>query len=122
MTRGFGKLALTAALSSAVTLAAVWGVGGAAPAVTAKLENARVRVSEVVTGVGGVRQRGVRANDQVIVFLDDCSYERLDPVTGEKTVRQRKSGDVIWHSKGEDAPRLTNVGTRPYRTIVFELK
>jgi hypothetical protein len=36
-------------------------------------------------------------------------------------VRERKSGDVIWHDKGEDAPRLTNAG-KPYRTLVIELK
>jgi len=29
---------------------------------------------------------------------------------------------VIWHDKGEDAPQLTNLGARPYRTIVIELK
>ena len=68
------------------------------------------------------RERGIRPHDQVIVFLDDCQYERTDPQTGAKTIRTRKSGDVIWHSKGEDAPRLVNSGTRPYRTMVIELK
>jgi hypothetical protein len=64
----------------------------------------------------------VRAHDQVIVFLDDCRYERTDPQTGEKTIRERKSGDVIWHAKGEDAPRLVNAGNKAYRTVVVELK
>jgi hypothetical protein len=116
------RLVLTATTSSALTLLAVWALGATPPAATVKLENARVRVSEVVYGVGGVRERGVRAADQVIVFLDDCRYERLDPATGAKTVRERKSGDVIWHSKGEDAPRLANAGARPYRTLLIELK
>ncbi len=44
------------------------------------------------------------------MLLDDCHYERLDPQTGQKTIRERKSGDVIWHDKGEDAPQLTNQG------------
>ena len=58
----------------------------------------------------------------MIVFLDDCRYERVDPESGQKTIRERKSGDVIWHDKGEDAPQLTNQGKKPYRTIVVELK
>ena len=56
------------------------------------------------------------------MFLDDCRYERTDPASGEKTVRERKSGDVIWHSKGEDAPLLVNAGEKAYRTLVIELK
>lgn len=87
-----------------------------------KLENPRVIVREVTSAPGAVRERGVRAHDQVIVFLDDCRYERTDPATGVKTIRQRKSGDVIWHAKGEDAPQLVNKGDQPYRTLVIELK
>ncbi len=112
-------LLLTAAGSSALT----WMVMRAAPPVNSvKLENAKVQVREVTYAPGEPRPRGVRAHDQVIVFLDDCRYERLDPQTGQKTLRERKSGDVIWHDKGEDAPQLTNQGTKPYRTIVVELK
>ncbi|HUO30887.1 MAG TPA: hypothetical protein VMU80_16805 [Bryobacteraceae bacterium] len=87
-----------------------------------QLDNARVHVTEITSAPGGVRERGVRAHDQVIVFLDDCRYERTDPKTGAKTIRVRKSGDVIWHTKGEDAPQLVNVGDKPYRTVVIELK
>jgi len=115
------KLALTAMASSALTLVAVRGAGAAAPSGSLKLENGRVRVSEIAYGPGAVRERGVRGADQVIVFLDDCRYQRLDPASRETTVRERKSGDVIWHAKGEDAPRLTNAG-RSYRTLVIELK
>jgi len=42
--------------------------------------------------------------------------------SGEKTVRERKSGEVIWHNKGEDAPVLENLDAKPYRTLVVELK
>ena len=87
-----------------------------------KLENVRVKVTEVTYSPGVPRTRYIRPTDQVIVFLDDCRYERVDSKTGEKTVRERKSGDVIWHDRGEDAPQLTNVGTKPYRTLVIELK
>jgi hypothetical protein len=115
-------LCLTAAGSVLATVLSIGGLGWAALPMTVKLENARVRVREVTFPPGGVRERGVRGSDQVIVFLDDCRYERTDPQTGQKTIRQRKAGDVIWHSKGEDAPRLVNVGERPYRTLVIELK
>ncbi|MBY0373375.1 MAG: hypothetical protein K2Q23_05230 [Bryobacteraceae bacterium] len=85
------------------------------------LENKRVKVTEVIYEPGVPRERYIRPTDQIIVFLDDCRYERIDSKTGEKTVRARKSGEVIWHDRGEDAPRLTNLGTRPYRTLVIEL-
>jgi hypothetical protein len=116
------SLVLTALASSTVTLLGIQLLGGAALPTTVKLENAKVRVTQVTSGVRTVRERGVRATDQVIVFLDDCRYERIDPATGEKTIRDRKSGDVIWHDKGENAPQLTNIGAKPYRTIIIELK
>jgi hypothetical protein len=110
---------LTALASSALTLLVVKAVPLAQ---SLKFENAKVQVIEVAYAPGEPRPRGVRQHDQVIVFLDDCRYERLDPQTGQKTIRERKSGDVIWHDKGEDAPQLTNQGKKPYRTIVVELK
>lgn len=86
------------------------------------LENVRVRVSEVTYEPGSPREPHIRPTDQVIVFLDDCEYERTDSVTGEKTTRKRKSGEVIWHDRSENAPRLRNVGSRPYRSLLIELK
>ncbi len=115
-------LLYTAILSCAATALALWGSGLMQVPSTVKLENARVRVLEMVHQPGVPRERHVRATDQVIVFLDDCTYQRVDPVTGEKTVRRRKSGEVIWHNKGEEAPVLVNQGTRAYRTMVIELK
>ncbi len=103
----------TALLSSALTLLGVS---------TVKLENSRVKVTETVYQPGVPRERYIRPTDQVIVFLDDCKYQRIDSATKEKTVRERKSGDVIWHDKGEDAPVLTNLGTKPYRTLTIELR
>ena len=115
-------IALASAVSSALTLLAVWAWGWAAPPSKVKLENARVRVSEISYAPGAPRERSIRPSDQVIVFLDECRYERLDSQTHEKTIRERKSGDVIWHDKGEDAPQLTNLGAKPYRTLLIELK
>ena len=102
-----------------------WGIAALAWAglpSTVKLDNARVQVTEVTAAPGAVRERGVRAHDQVIVFLDDCRYERTDPKTGAKSIQERKSGDVIWHTRGEDAPQLVNRGNKAYRTVVIELK
>jgi hypothetical protein len=87
-----------------------------------KLENAKVKVSEVTYAPGVPRERFTRPTDEIIVFLDDCKYRRTDSQTGEKTIRERKSGEVIWHNKGEDAPVLENLGAKPYRTLVIELK
>ena len=81
----------SAAISVALTLLAVWDLDGAALPSKVKLENARVVVTEVTAAPGSARERGIRQTDQVIVFLDDCRYERTDPATGEKTVRERKS-------------------------------
>ncbi len=114
-----GLCAASAVLSSAVT---VFLVRAASLPTTVKLENAKVRVTEVTYTPGVARERHIRASDQVIVFLDDCKYRRTDSQTGERTVRERKSGDVIWHNKGEDAPVLENIGSKPYRTLVVELK
>ena len=115
-------IVLSAGISSLLTLAAVWSFGWAALPSKVTLENARVRVSEVTYEPGMARERFTRPTDEVIVFLDDCRYERTDSVTHEKTIRERKPGDVIWHNKGEDAPQLINLGTKPYRTLVIELK
>lgn len=115
-------LIATAALSSCLTVLALWGMGMAnLPSVT-KLENAKVKVTQVTYEPGVPRERYIRPTDQVIVFLDDSKYQRTDSQTKEKTIRERKSGDVIWHDKGEDAPVLVNLGSKPYRTLVIELK
>ncbi len=115
-------MAFVALGSSALTLLAVCGLGWATMPTKVTLENARVKVSEVTYAPGAPRERYIRPTDQVIVFLDDCRYERLDSKTKEKTIRERKSGEVIWHDKGEDAPQLKNLGAKPYRTLVVELK
>ena len=114
------KYLLTAFGSSLLTVAAVFAFAPLPKEV--KLENPRVKVTNVTYAPGVARERYIRPTDQVIVFLDDCKYQRTDSKTGEKTVRERKSGEVIWHDKGEDAPVLVNLGAKPYRTLVIELK
>ena len=112
------KLLLTAVVSSVLTLLA------AAGAITqvVKLEKPRVTVTEITHPPGLPRDPYTRPTDQVIVFLDDCSYDRVDAATGRKTRVTRKSGEVIWHDQGERAPTLINAGPKPYRTLVIALK
>ena len=113
----------TAACASLATVLSLHLMGWAPPnPVVVKLENAKVKISEVTYQPGVPRERFTRPTDQVIVFLDECKYERKDSVTGEKTIRTRKAGEVIWHDKGEDAPVLTNLGTKAYRSLSIELK
>jgi hypothetical protein len=114
-------IAFVALGSSSLTLLAVWSLGWAPTPAKTQLENKRVKVSEVTYMPGAPRERFIRPTDEVIVFLDDSKYERIDSTTKEKTIRTRRSGEVIWHDKGEDAPQLTNLGSKPYRTIVVEL-
>src|SRR5262249_52983476 len=110
-------LVLTALASSAATLLACWSLGGAELTTTVKVDNPRVLVTEVTSPPGGVRPTGKRAMDQVVIFLDDCRYQRVDAVTGEKSMRERKAGDVLWQGKGEDVPQLINTGSKPYRSV-----
>lgn len=100
----------------------VIGATGAEMPSKVKLENAKVKIVEVTYRPGVPRERSIRPTDQIIVFLDDCKYQRTDSQSGEKTVRERKAGDVIWHDQGEDAPVLINLGQKPYRTLVIEMK
>lgn len=117
------KIVWTAVLSAAATLLVVYSLPAAdSLPQTVKLDKPRVTVTEVTHMPGVPREPYVRPTDQVIVFLDDCAYDRVDPSTGEKRRVTRKSGEVIWHDKGEHAPTLINAGTKPYRSLIVALK
>lgn len=105
-----------------LAVAGAYMAGRADVSRSTKLENAKVRVTEVDYAPGMPREKSIRPSDQVIVFLDDSRYERTVPDTGAKEVQTRKSGDVIWHNKGEVAPVLKNLDKKTYRTLVIELK
>ncbi|MEJ7714083.1 MAG: hypothetical protein WKF84_30610 [Pyrinomonadaceae bacterium] len=76
-------------------------------------------VSQSLTPKDGRRDSYVRPTDQLIIFLDDAQYEAVE--NGVARARQRKAGEVIWHSKGENAPTLLNKG-EAYRNLVVALK
>jgi hypothetical protein len=91
-----------------------------APALVVRLDNPRVTITESTTPAGGRRESYVRTSDQIIVFLDDAQYEAVDD-SGKPAMRNRKSGDFVWHTKGEIAPTLINKG-KAYRNLIIALK
>jgi hypothetical protein len=90
------------------------------PVLTVKLDNERVMVTESLSPAGGRREAYTRPTDQIIVFLDDAHYEAVD-ANGKATPRRRKSGDIVWHTKGEAAPVLINKG-KAYRNLIVAIK
>lgn len=118
------KTIVWTAVISALAAAAVMQSIHAQEAPTRRtvLENPRVEVIERSIPPGGERVPYVRPADQVIVFLNDAEYERIDAQTGETIVRRRKGGDVIWHDKGENAPKLVNVGDEPFRSLIIQIR
>lgn len=86
------------------------------------IDNPRARVSEVLYQPGVRRESYMRSTDQIVVFLDDCTFDRIDAETGAVLHRERKSGEVLWHAKDELAPVLVNTGERAFRTLLIELR
>ena len=88
--RGIGATSVVIAyggMKKALLLAAIAGAyfaGRADVARNVKLENTRVRVLEMDYKPGEPRIRSIRPADQVIVFLDDSRYERVDPDNGQR--------------------------------------
>ena len=116
-------VAATALASSALTVGILRLLAAPAePVQTVVLENDSVRVTERIIAPRGERTPYIRPTDQVIVFLNDTKYERIDAETGETIVRTRTGGEVIWHDAGENAPKLVNVHSEPFRSLVIELK
>ncbi len=117
------KIIWTAVISSLATVAGMQSLHSReATTWRTVLDNPRVEVIDRSIPPGGERVPYVRPADQVIVFLNDTRYERIDAETGENIFRGRKSGDVIWHDKGEKAPQLVNVDDEPFRSLIIQLK
>ncbi len=91
-----------------------------APTLSVKLDNARVAITESLTPAGGRREAYTRPTDQIVVFVDEANYESVEP-SGQATLRHRMPGEIVWHSKGEEAPVLVNKG-KAYRNLVIALK
>ena len=122
LSRRYQLLGLSLFLGGALSGTALCWVWIAAKGPDSKilLENPKVQVNLVIYEKSSIRAAHTRPQDQVIVFLDDAHYEVVY-ASGKKEVRDRKSGDVIWHSRGEEAPTLSNTGSE-YRTIVVNVK
>ena len=122
LSRRYKLLGLSLFLGGALSgtaLCWVW-IAAKGPDPEILLENPKVQVNRVIYEEGSIRAGHTRPQDQVIVFLDDARYEVVY-ASGKKEIRNRKSGDVIWHTRGEEAPTLTNTGSG-YRTIVVNVK
>ena len=108
---GTGQLVSTSALA----------VGGLPTKVL--LDNDRVKITEVYFAPGARREGGwIRAGDQVIVWLDEASYDASDANGSAPQFYRRNQGSILWHPKGETAPLLVNKGEKPFRELVIELK
>lgn len=114
---GLAVVIFAAGLSTGLAIA---GKIATAPEPKVLLDNPRVTVSEITMSPEARREGYKRPTDQIIVFLDPANYEATD-AQGQKQVKQRKSGEIVWHNKGEDAPLLINKG-KPYRNLVIALK
>jgi len=112
---GIVVVIFAAGLSTGLAIA-----GRVAPEPKVLLDNPRVTVTEMTMQPNARRESYKRPTDQIIVFLDSASYEATD-AEGKKQVKQRQSGEIVWHNKGEDAPLLVNKG-KPYRNLVIALK
>jgi hypothetical protein len=117
------RTVVTVIVSSLLTLGATYAFR-AVPGISRQvlLENERVRVTERVIPLGGERTTYVRDTDQIIVFLNETTYERTDPVTGATITRQRTAGEVLWHDRAEQAPKLVNTGNDSFRSLIIALK
>ncbi|MEP7337611.1 MAG: hypothetical protein ABI977_07680 [Acidobacteriota bacterium] len=114
---GLAVVIFVAGLSTGLAIA---GKIATAPEPKVLLDNPRVTVSEITMSPDARRESYKRPTDQIIVFLDPASYEATD-AQGQKQAKQRKSGEIVWHNKGEDAPLLVNKG-KSYRNLVIALK
>jgi len=114
---GLAVVIFVAGLSAGLAIA---GKITPAPEPKVLLDNPRVTVSEITMSPEARREGYKRPTDQIIVFLDPANYEATD-AQGQKQVKQRKSGEIVWHNKGEEAPLLVNKG-RSYRNLVIALK
>ena len=85
------------------------------------LDNQRVTVTEMTTQPEARRAPYTRPTDQIIVFLDEADYSATD-TAGQKQIKHRAVGEIVWHNKGEAAPLLVNTGKKPYRNLVIALK
>lgn len=87
-----------------------------------RADNDRLTLTEYTFQPGVPIKVKPRAHDQLVLFLDDCRYERTDPSSGLKSLRVRKAGEFIWYDRGGDSATVLNVGSAPFRLMLIELK
>ncbi len=87
-----------------------------------RTDNDRLTLTEYTFQPGVTVKVKPRSTDQLILFIDDCRYERTDPASGLKSLRIRKAGDFIWYDRGGDSASVLNLGHTPFRLMLIELK
>src|SRR5262249_46127474 len=116
----FALLIFVFGLTTGLTMAR-FSAGGQSLQIKQLFDNPRVTVTEITMPMSARREAYTRPSDQIIVFLDEADYEATD-ASGQKQIRHRQSGEIIWHNKGEAAPLLVNTGKKTYRNLVIALK
>jgi hypothetical protein len=84
-------------------------------------DNPRVTVREILLTPGSARAARPRPTDEVVLFPEEAHYQATD-ADGKVSPRDRKPGQVVWHTKGEQAPTLSNPSSKPVRYFSISVK
>ena len=116
---GLGALGLYAA---GFSTARALGAGKSTPAdVKELLDNARVTVRAITMAPGAQREPRPRPTDELVLFYEEAHYQATD-ADGKVSPRDRAPGTAVWHKKGEIAPTLTNISSKPVRYFSISIK
>ena len=88
-------------------------------------ENERIRVWDLVLQPGQALEKHVHHEDYVFIVLEGGSLVHVDDEDASKDVAVNYATDqVVWLESGEGLVhnKLVNVGDKPYRNLVIELK
>lgn len=88
-------------------------------------ENERIRVWDLALQPGEALEKHVHHEDYVFIVLEGGSLVHVDDEDAGKDVAVHYTTDqVVWLEAGEGLVhnKLVNVGDKPYRNLVIELK
>lgn len=89
-------------------------------------ENDRVRVWDLALAPGEWLEKHIHRNDFLFVVINGGDLKHIDPQHPENDRAVQYPDDlVVFHEAGEHGRvhnRLVNVGEKPYRNLVIELK
>jgi quercetin dioxygenase-like cupin family protein len=86
-------------------------------------ENDRVRVWDLRLAPGESTGMHRHTTDYLYVVIGDGTLARVDADGSRRSPKAMRDGEVHWRPvAGEDVHEAVNVGDRPWRNIVVELK